>query len=62
MGVNKMFGNKEWVVIIEKVWKPLTRGKPQHFTANNLQNELHQGQIFQRSRNHPKILGTRIVT
>lgn len=43
MGVNKMFGSKEWVVINEKVWKPLTRGKPQHFTANNIQNEIHQG-------------------
>jgi hypothetical protein len=43
MGVNKIFGSKEWVVIIGKVWRPLARGKPQHFTANNLQNELHQG-------------------
>jgi hypothetical protein len=43
MGVNKMFGSKEWVVINEKLWMPLTRGKPQHFTANNIQNDLQEG-------------------
>jgi hypothetical protein len=43
MGVNKKSGSKETFTIFKKVWKQQTRGKPQHFTTNNPQDEFYQG-------------------
>jgi hypothetical protein len=57
MGVNKTFGGKERVAIFEKVWKQLTRGESQRFTAIPKMRYMRGAQIFLISRSHLKILG-----